>query len=53
MLCDSTYMKVQNRQIHTDRKQIGLGLRWGEREEGKRGRKGLYKSCLLGMTKMF
>lgn len=39
MLCNPTYMKVQDKQIHTVRKQICQGLRWGEREEGKRGRK--------------
>lgn len=35
MLCNPTYTKVQNKQIHTDRKQICQGLRWGEREEGR------------------
>lgn len=49
MLCNPTYMKVQDKQIHTDRKQICQGLRWGEREEGREAG----KTIKLGMTKMF
>lgn len=34
MLCDSIYVKYQNRQIHRDRKSTSICQGWGMREYG-------------------